>query len=81
MMMSGLFDRFPKLRIILAHMGGGLMMGLPRLRFGHRLGYEGMLEFQKAKNEREPMEYVREITTTPSRSSAISRSSRPPTRP
>jgi predicted TIM-barrel fold metal-dependent hydrolase len=35
-------------------------MCLPRLRFGHRLGYEGMLEFQKAKNEREPMEYVRE---------------------
>lgn len=60
MMMSGLFDRFPKLRIILAHMGGGLMMCLPRLQFAHRLGYEGMLEFQKPKNKLEPMEYVRE---------------------
>ncbi|MDD5494134.1 MAG: amidohydrolase family protein, partial [Dehalococcoidia bacterium] len=59
MIMSGLFDRFPDLRIILAHMGGGFTMCLPRLRFGHRLGYDGFLEYQKAKNKKDPIEYVR----------------------
>jgi predicted TIM-barrel fold metal-dependent hydrolase len=59
MIMSGLFDRFPNLRIILAHMGGAFTMCLPRLRFGHRLGYEGFLEYQKARNKRDPIEYVR----------------------
>ena len=60
MITSGLFDRFPKLRIILAHMGGSFTMCLPRLQFGHRLGYEGFLEYQKALNVREPMEYARD---------------------
>jgi aminocarboxymuconate-semialdehyde decarboxylase len=60
MIMSGLFDRFPKLRIILAHMGGGLMMCLPRLRFGHRLGYEGFHEYQKPENLKDPLEYIKE---------------------
>ena len=59
MIVSGLFDRFPNIRIILAHMGGAFTMCLPRLRFGHRLGYDGLLEYQKAKNKRDPMEYVR----------------------
>jgi aminocarboxymuconate-semialdehyde decarboxylase len=59
MIMSGLFDRFPNLKIILAHMGGSLPMILPRLQFGHRLGYEGFLGYQKAKNLNEPREYVK----------------------
>ena len=60
MILSGLFDRFPAVRVILAHMGGSFTMCLPRLQFAHRLGYEGFLEYQKAKNAREPMEYARE---------------------
>jgi predicted TIM-barrel fold metal-dependent hydrolase len=58
MIMSGLFDRFPNLRLILAHMGGGFTMCLPRLRFGHRLGYKGFLNYQKPKNENDPIHYV-----------------------
>ena len=60
MILSGLFDRFPKLKIILAHMGGSFTMCLPRLQFAHRLGYEGFLDYQKAVNQREPVEYARE---------------------
>jgi predicted TIM-barrel fold metal-dependent hydrolase len=60
MILSGLFDRFPQVRIILAHMGGSFTMCLPRLQFAHRLGYEGFLGYQKAVNERDPMQYARE---------------------
>jgi aminocarboxymuconate-semialdehyde decarboxylase len=60
MILSGLFDRFPRLRVILAHMGGAFTMCLPRLQFGHKLGYEGFLGYQKARNQKEPMEYARE---------------------
>ncbi|MHA1382560.1 MAG: amidohydrolase family protein [Candidatus Helarchaeota archaeon] len=60
MIMSGLFDRFPKLKIVLCHMGGAFMMILPRLRFGHRIGYEGLFTYQKPKNKKEPLEYVKE---------------------
>jgi predicted TIM-barrel fold metal-dependent hydrolase len=60
MLLSGLFDRFPNIKIILAHMGGSFTMCLPRLQFAHRLGFSGFLEYQKAINEREPMEYARE---------------------
>jgi predicted TIM-barrel fold metal-dependent hydrolase len=59
MILSGLFDRFPGLRVILAHMGGSFTMCLPRLQFGHRLGYARFLEYQKAKNSQEPVEYAR----------------------
>jgi predicted TIM-barrel fold metal-dependent hydrolase len=41
-------------------MGGSFTMCLPRLQFAHRLGYEGFLGYQKARNERAPMEYARE---------------------
>jgi aminocarboxymuconate-semialdehyde decarboxylase len=60
MILSGLFDRFPGLKIILAHMGGSLMMVMPRLEFGHRLGYAAQLEYQKPKNLKEPKAYLRE---------------------
>ncbi len=59
MIMTGLFDRFPNVRLVLAHMGGGFTMCLPRLRFGDRLGYDGFLNYQKPKNEKDPIEYVR----------------------
>jgi aminocarboxymuconate-semialdehyde decarboxylase len=59
MIMSGLFDRFPDLRIILPHMGGSLLMVLPRLEFGHRLGYEALYVYQRAKIQRTPIEYLK----------------------
>ena len=59
MIMSGLFDRFPNLRIILAHMGGALPMVLPRLMFGQRLGYEGLAGFQQARIVNEPVDYIK----------------------
>jgi predicted TIM-barrel fold metal-dependent hydrolase len=60
MILSGLLDRFPRLKIILAHMGGSLMMVLPRLQFGYRLGYGVFKEYQKPKNQREPKAYIEE---------------------
>jgi aminocarboxymuconate-semialdehyde decarboxylase len=60
MIHTGLFDRFPRLRIILAHMGGSLLMVLPRLQFGHRLGYAAQREYQRPVNRKEPKEYLRE---------------------
>ncbi len=59
MIMTGLFDRFPNVKLILAHMGGGFTMCLPRLRFGRRLGYDGFLSYQKPKNQKDPLDYVR----------------------
>jgi predicted TIM-barrel fold metal-dependent hydrolase len=60
MILSGLFDRFSGLRIILAHMGGSLLMVLPRLQFGYWLGYNAFKEYQKPKNLKEPVEYIKE---------------------
>jgi aminocarboxymuconate-semialdehyde decarboxylase len=42
MIYSGVFDRYPRLQVVLAHMGGGLPSVLGRLDFGYRLGYEGL---------------------------------------
>lgn len=50
MIHSGVFDRFPKLKVLVAHMGGAFTMILPRLQFGHRLGYDGFLNYQKPVN-------------------------------
>src|SRR5262249_43001440 len=44
MILSGLFDRFPRLKIVVAHMGGGLLPVMGRLDFGFRLGCDGMPE-------------------------------------
>ena len=41
MILSGLFDRYPRLKIVVAHMGGGLLFALhgpARLRLAARLG-------------------------------------------
>jgi predicted TIM-barrel fold metal-dependent hydrolase len=59
MIMSGLFDRFPSLQIILPHMGGSLLMCLPRLQFGHRLGYEALYGYQQANIQKMPIEYAK----------------------
>jgi aminocarboxymuconate-semialdehyde decarboxylase len=59
MIYAGVFDRYPGLRIVLPHMGGGLPNVIGRLDFGHRLGYEGLPEGQAAVCERRPSEYLR----------------------
>jgi len=59
MILSGLFDRYPRLKIVLPHMGGGLPCVVGRLDFGHRLGYEGLPDGQAARCERQPSAYLR----------------------
>ncbi len=59
MILSGLFDRFPKLQIVVAHMGGGLLPAMGRLDFGWRLGCEGMPEDAKIKCKELPSSYLR----------------------
>jgi predicted TIM-barrel fold metal-dependent hydrolase len=59
MIMSGLFDRFPRLRIVLPHMGGSLLMCMPRIQFGHRLGYEGFHAYQQPRIKGAPMDYLK----------------------
>ena len=60
MIMSGIFDRFPRLRVAVAHMGGGLLPVMGRLDMGIRLGYEGMPEAAIPKCEKLPSEYLRD---------------------
>jgi aminocarboxymuconate-semialdehyde decarboxylase len=58
--LSGLFDRYPRLKICVAHMGGGLLPVMGRLNFGWRLGSEGMPERAQIKCKRLPSEYLAE---------------------
>ena len=59
MILSGLFDRFPKLVIVVAHMGGGLLPVMGRLNFGFRLGSDGMPEHAKIKCKQLPSDYLK----------------------
>ena len=59
MILSGLFDRFPRLKIVVAHMGGGLLPVMGRLDFGWRLGCDGMPERAQIRCERRPSEYLK----------------------
>jgi len=59
MILSGLFDRFPRLQICVAHMGGGLLPCMGRLDFGYRLGCEGMPERARIKCKALPSTYLR----------------------
>src|SRR5215471_2329143 len=59
MILSGLFDRFPRLKIVVAHMGGGLLPVMGRLDFGWRLGCEGMPEHAQIRCARQPSEYLK----------------------
>jgi predicted TIM-barrel fold metal-dependent hydrolase len=59
MILSGLFDRFPKLQLCIAHMGGGLLPLIGRLNYGWSLSSEGMPEDAKIKCVRKPESYLR----------------------
>jgi predicted TIM-barrel fold metal-dependent hydrolase len=60
--LSGLFDRYPRLKIVVAHMGGGLLPVMGRLNFGWRLGCEGMPERAKIKCKRLPSDYLQQFS-------------------
>lgn len=59
MICSGLLDRFPKTKIVLAHMGGATIPILGRLDFGYRLGYAGLPAEMHARNLLRPSDYMR----------------------
>ncbi len=56
LMLSGLFDRHPKLTVILGHLGEGLPFTLPRTE--HRLRHQR--PETHGKHQRRPTEYLRE---------------------
>ncbi|HUB95407.1 MAG TPA: amidohydrolase family protein [Stellaceae bacterium] len=58
MILSGLFDRHPRLKIVVAHMGGGLLPVMGRLDFGWRLGCDGMPDAAKIKCKDLPSSYL-----------------------
>ena len=58
MILSGLLDRFPRLKIVVAHMGGGLLPVMGRLDFGWRLGCDGMPQDAQIRCARRPSEYL-----------------------
>jgi predicted TIM-barrel fold metal-dependent hydrolase len=59
MILSGLFDRYPRLKIVVAHMGGGLLPCMGRLDFGFRLGCDGMPEDSAIRCKQLPSEYLK----------------------
>ena len=59
MIYAGVFDRYPKLKCVLPHMGGGLPGVIGRLDFGYRLGYGGLPQGQEAVCKRKPSEYLK----------------------
>jgi aminocarboxymuconate-semialdehyde decarboxylase len=58
MILSGMFDRFPRLKIVVAHMGGGLLPVMGRLDFGWRLGCTGMPERAVIRCRERPSHYL-----------------------
>jgi len=58
MILSGLLDRFSRLKIVVAHMGGGLLPVMGRLDFGWRLGCDGMPDDARMRCQRRPSEYL-----------------------
>ncbi len=59
LILSGVLDRYPNLKLHLAHMGGGLPMVISRIDMGQRLGYDGLPERAMAKCQLQPSEYLR----------------------
>lgn len=59
MIYSGVFDRYPGLKIVLPHMGAALPNISGRLDFGYRLGYKGLPPEQAAVCLKKPSEYFR----------------------
>ena len=59
---SGVFDRHPKLQVLIVHMGGELASVLGRLEFTWRLNYKGIRSppaGRPYKNERPPSDYFK----------------------
>ncbi len=59
---SGVFDRHPKLQVLIVHMGGELASILGRLEFTWRLNYKGIRNppaGKPYKNERPPSDYFK----------------------
>jgi predicted TIM-barrel fold metal-dependent hydrolase len=62
MIYSGVFDKYPKLKVLFVHMGGALAPVLGRLDWNWELNYEGITNppiHKVAKNHRKPSEYFR----------------------
>ena len=62
MILSGLLDRFSQLKIVVAHMGGGLLPVMGRLDFGWRLGCDGMPERAVIRCKERPSDYLRMLS-------------------
>jgi predicted TIM-barrel fold metal-dependent hydrolase len=59
---SGVFDRCPKLQVLIVHMGAGLASVLGRLEFNWRLNYNGIPNPPAGRpytNKRSPSEYFK----------------------
>ena len=62
MILSGLFDRYPDLKLVVAHMGGGLLPCMGRLDFGWRLGCDGMPERAVMRCKELPSSYLKRLS-------------------
>jgi predicted TIM-barrel fold metal-dependent hydrolase len=62
MILSGLLDCYPRLKIVVAHMGGGLLPVMGRLDFGWRLGCEGMPERAQIRCRERPSDYLKRFS-------------------
>ena len=59
---SGVFDRHPKLQVLIVHMGGELASVLGRLEFTWRLNYKGIRNPPAGRpytNQRPPSDYFK----------------------
>jgi predicted TIM-barrel fold metal-dependent hydrolase len=59
---SGVFDRHPKLQVLIVHLGGGLTSTIGRLDFNWHLNYNGVASPPAGKpytNKRKPSEYCK----------------------
>jgi predicted TIM-barrel fold metal-dependent hydrolase len=62
MIYSGVFDKYPKLKVLFVHMGGALAPVLCRLDWNWALNYKGITNppiHKVAKNRRKPSEYFK----------------------
>jgi aminocarboxymuconate-semialdehyde decarboxylase len=59
MILSGLLVRYPRLKIVVAHLGGGLLPVMGRRDFGWRLGCDGMPERAAIRCARRPSDYLK----------------------
>lgn len=67
LVVAGVFDRFPKLRIVVGHLGEGLPYWLFRIDFMHRASVAAGRYPSQPKLQRKPSEYLKEnvyVTTS-----------------